>query len=55
MSDEETLNLLREIRTMMCEIKREIVPSYPGADSFGQNREGEELTLRKGLIERTTK
>lgn len=51
--DDELLNLVREIHRMTEAIHRQIVPSYPGADSFGQNREGEELTLRAGLVERT--
>lgn len=46
---------LREMHQMIREIHRQIVPDYPGADSFGQNREGAELTLRAGLIERTKK
>lgn len=52
---DELLNCIRDMHRLLREIHRELVPQYPGADSFGQDREGAELTLRKGLIERTTK
>lgn len=50
---DELLNLVREMHSMIAQIHRQVVAPYPGADSFGVNREGEELTLRAGLIERT--
>lgn len=48
-TSDEVLTLLRELHEMVAAIHREIVPSYPGSDSFGQCREGEELTMRAGL------
>lgn len=50
---DDPIDCLRDIHRLLREIHRQIVPEYPGVDSFGQNREGEELTLRAGLIERT--
>lgn len=46
----DPVQLLLEIHQMIAAIHREIVPDHPGADSFGHNAEGEELTLRAGLI-----
>lgn len=50
---DELLNLVREMHSMLSQVHRQIIAPFPGADSFGQNSEGEELTLRAGLIERT--
>lgn len=55
MNDDELLNRIRRIEAMVAALHRQIVPDYPGADSFGQNLEGEEITLRAGLIGRLPK
>lgn len=51
----ELLTLVREMHRMVTQIHRQIVPDFPGKDSFGQNCEGEELTMRAGLVERLSK
>lgn len=49
---DELLNYVREIHTMVSQIHHQVVAPYPGADSFGQNIEGEEITLRAGIVKK---